>query len=89
MTGGGCPGGASVWSNDGVWLALNFSLPDPHNYLPRYSSADEGSNATFTAQATGDLNCLGPKATFERQGSVNASGDVTGSYQPLITHELE
>ncbi len=89
MTGARCPGGATVWGSDGIWQALNFSLPDPHNYLPAYSGSGEGSGAQFTAGATGDLNCNGTEASFSRQGAINANGDVTGSYQPLITNELE
>ncbi len=89
LTGSRCPGGASVWGSDGVWQALSFSLPDPHNYLPGYSSTGTGSNAQFTAYAKGDLNCDSTLAEFSRQGGINTNGDVTGSYQPLITNELE
>jgi prepilin-type N-terminal cleavage/methylation domain-containing protein len=88
-TGGRCAGGDTVWGKDGVWLALNFSLPDPHNYLPRYASANTGSSAILTAQATGDLNCNSTTSNFSRQGQINSNGDVTGSYQPLISNELE
>jgi len=88
-TGGRCPGGSPVWGSDGVWQALNFSLPDPHNYLPGYSSALTGTSANFTAAALGDLNCNTTLASFTRQGAVNTNGDVTGSYQPLIVNELE
>ncbi|HEX7598145.1 MAG TPA: prepilin-type N-terminal cleavage/methylation domain-containing protein [Polyangia bacterium] len=82
-----CPGG--VGFTDNVWLALNFSIPDPYNYMPGYSSVLTGTSAQFTAYAQGDLNCDGTKAKFERLGLVNASGDVTGSYQPTVTNELE
>jgi hypothetical protein len=88
-TGGRCAGGDTVWGGDSVWLALNFSLPDPHNYLPGYVSGATGTSANFTATATGDLNCNTTLATFSRQGSINSNGDVTGSYQPLILNELE
>jgi prepilin-type N-terminal cleavage/methylation domain-containing protein len=87
--GGRCAGGDAVWNTDVVWLALNFSLPDPHNYLPGYSGANTGSNSTFTAFARGDLNCNGVLATFTRNGNINSNGDVTGSHQPLIVNELE
>ncbi len=88
-TGGRCAGGDSVWGSDVIWLALNFSLPDPHNYLPGYGSAATGTSAQFTAVATGDLNCNGTFSSFTRQGLINSNGDVTGSYQPLIVTELE
>ncbi len=89
MTGSRCPGNSTQWGSDGVWQALNFSLPDPHNYLPGYTGAMTGAAAQFTAFAKGDLNCNGTLATFERLGLINTNGDVSGSYQPVITNELE
>jgi prepilin-type N-terminal cleavage/methylation domain-containing protein len=88
-TGARCPGGDAVWGTDLVWQALNFSLADPHNYLPGYSGSGVGTAATFTAFAKGDLNCNGTTSTFVRTGGINSNGDVTGSYQPTITNELE
>jgi prepilin-type N-terminal cleavage/methylation domain-containing protein len=88
-TGGRCPGGDTVWGSDLVWQALNFSLPDPHNYLPGYSGTATGTSANFTASAVGDLNCNSTRSSFTRQGMINTNGDVTGSYQPLIVNELE
>ena len=89
LTGGRCAGNATVWGADQVWLALNFSLPDAHNYLPLYYSLGTGSSAQFTAKATGDLNCNGTLSSFTRNGQINSNGDVTGSYQPQIVNELE
>jgi prepilin-type N-terminal cleavage/methylation domain-containing protein len=89
QTGQRCPGNSTTFNTDPVWLALNFSIPDPHNYLPGYSSTGTGTGAAFTAYAAGDLNCNSTLATFIRAGSVNANGDVTGSFQPNISNELE
>jgi prepilin-type N-terminal cleavage/methylation domain-containing protein len=89
LTGSRCAGGSTVWNSDPVWQALNFSLADPHNYLPGYTGTATGSAAQFTAYAKGDLNCNSVLATFVRTGSINTNGDVTGSYQPVITNELE
>jgi prepilin-type N-terminal cleavage/methylation domain-containing protein len=89
QTGARCPGNSPVWGSDGIWYGLNFSLPDPHNYLPGYSSNAEGSSAKFTAFAKGDLNCNGTLSTFMRQGGINSLGDVSGSYQPQVSNELE
>jgi prepilin-type N-terminal cleavage/methylation domain-containing protein len=88
QTGARCPGNSTSWRQP-VWQALNFSLPDPHNYLPGYTGAATGSSAQFTAYARGDLNCNTVVSEFFRQGSVNNNGDVTGSYQPQINNELE
>ena len=86
---GRCPGNASVWLSDGVWLALKFSIPDEHTYTPGYSGANTGTSATFTAYARGNLNCDAVFAEFSRIGGVSSLGDVTGSFQPTVSHELE
>jgi len=89
LTGARCPGGSSVWGADPVWQALNFALPDPHNYMPGFTGTGVGSASAFTAYAKGDLNCNATLSQFSRQGGINSNGDVTGSYQPLIQNELE
>jgi len=89
QTGLRCPGNAPAWGSDPVWLALNFSIPDSHNYMHGYSGSGTGTASQFTAYAKGDLNCNSTLATFVRGGGVNSAGDVTGSYQPVITNELE
>jgi prepilin-type N-terminal cleavage/methylation domain-containing protein len=89
MTGSRCPGNSTAWGGDGVWQVLNFSLPDPHNYLPGYTGSGSGAGAQFTAFAKGDLNCNSTISRFERQGAINSNGDVSGSYQPQIFNELE
>ena len=72
-------------------MALNFSLPDPYNYYPTFVAAGTGTAASFTAGATGDLDCddvrLAPSSASAR---VNAtSGDVVGGGAPAVTNELE
>jgi prepilin-type N-terminal cleavage/methylation domain-containing protein len=88
--GGRCAGNAAVWNTDAQWAALNFSLPDPHNYMPGYTGAGTGTASTFIGTAVGDLDCDATYATFQRQGRVDpVSGDVTGQNQPIVTNELE
>ena len=87
-TGQRCAPNPGAW-NTPVWLALNFSIPDAHNYMPGYSGTDTGTAGQFTAYAKGDLNCNGTLAEFIRSGGVNSAGDVTGAYQPLVLNELE
>jgi prepilin-type N-terminal cleavage/methylation domain-containing protein len=86
---GRCPGNASVWLSDGVWLALKFSIPDEHTYTPGYSGAGTGTSSQFTAYARGNLNCDAVYAEFSRNGGVSSNGDVYGAYQPTVSHELE
>jgi prepilin-type N-terminal cleavage/methylation domain-containing protein len=89
QTGQRCPGNSPQWGSDSIWLALNFAIPDAHNYLPGYSGNLTGTAAVFTAYAKGDLDCDTTLAEFTRQGGVNSNGDVTGSYQPMVNNELE
>ena len=84
-----CPGGSAAWTTDGVWVALKFSLPDPHGYIPGYSSALTGTSARFTASALGDLNCNDVWSEFRRDGYVTPAGDVAGQVQPIIINEME
>jgi len=90
---GKCPGGGTEWTVAGggsSWVALAFSIADPFLYKPSYTSAGTGTAATFTATATGDLDCDGSLATFQRLGRIDAvNGDVTGSRAPIVTNELE
>ena len=89
LTGGRCPGGAAVWGSDPVWLALKFSIPDAHTYMPGYSGQGEGTNSVFTAYSRGNLDCDSVVAEFFRYGGVNTNGDVSGSVQPYVVNELE
>ena len=70
-------------------VGLQFSIPDPHLYMPHYTSAGTGATATFAASATGDLDRNKKISTFLRNGLVDTNGDVTGSRAPIITNELE
>jgi type IV pilus assembly protein PilA len=83
-----CPGN-DVRFDGATWVALNFSIPDPHNYHPSYTSAGVGNAATFSAVATGDLDCDGIVATFTRLGGIGATGDVVGGGAPTVVRELE
>lgn len=85
---GKCPGGGTEWQH-ASWVALQFSMPDPFLYKPKYTSAGTGSASTFTAEAIGDLDCNGTLANFKRLGSIDVNGDVAGSKAPIITNELE
>lgn len=84
-----CPGNNTIWFNDGVWIALHFSLADSHHYMPGYSGSGTGSSANFTAYSKGDMNCNGVLAEFSRTGMIGPRGDVTGQIQPVVTLELE
>jgi prepilin-type N-terminal cleavage/methylation domain-containing protein len=83
-----CPGNDTRYDAP-TWVALNFSIPDPHNYYPLYLSANTGNAATFDATAHGDLDCDGTEAIFTRKGGIGATGDVVGGGAPTVVNELE
>jgi len=89
MPSGRCPGNATVWGSDQVWLALKFSIPDTHTYMPGYSGNGAGTNAQFTAYAQGNLDCDSVVAKFMRFGKITSNGDVSGAVQPYVENELE
>jgi len=89
QTGQRCVGANSIWESDRVWLALSFSLPDAHHYMPGYSGSGTGIGAQFTAYAKGDMDCDHTLAEFIRVGGVNAAGDPVGNFQPVVINELE
>ena len=55
---GKCPGG-SVKFQDPVWVGLQFSIPDPHLYMPHYTSKDIGLD--------GDLRRVGDRRSRLQQ----------------------
>lgn len=90
LVGSRCLANATLWNTDLVWLALNFSMPDPHNYMSSYSGAGTGTSSAFTALARGDLDCDSTVASFSRTGLIDpVTSDVTGSVQPFVVNELE
>jgi hypothetical protein len=84
-----CPGSAVEYTN-AVWVALQFSVPDPHNFRPVYDSTGTGTDSAFTARANADLDCDTTLSTFQRQGRVNvSSGDVETSAAPFVDRPIE
>jgi prepilin-type N-terminal cleavage/methylation domain-containing protein len=84
-----CPGSPAKYDTP-TWVALNFNIPDPHNFRPNYDSSGTGTSAAFTAGAFGDLDCDTTLSTFQRFGSISAtSGDVQASGAAYVDKEIE
>lgn len=77
-----------VWEHPG-WRELEFAIDGPHRYQYQFISEGTGAGAMFTARALGDLNCDGVLSTFERVGTVDAEGNVTGGAGMYTANELE
>jgi type IV pilus assembly protein PilA len=80
---------ASLWDDDPSWVAVHFSMPDPHYYAYRYESIAPFQD--FYAAARGDLDCDSVDSFFYMHGFVNpnyADGPIgTGLIQRI--DELE
>jgi len=68
-----CAPNPDRWT-DPTWVALNFSINEPHHYSYQYIASDDGMS--YTARAIGDLDCDGVYGTFEIYGGVKK--DVPG-----------
>ena len=72
-----CAPSQSQWNTDS-WVALQFSVDDPHYYAYQYDSTQGVAGAVdgthnFTAVAIGDLDCDGDQSLFSMYGEVNSS----------------
>ncbi len=77
------PANVALWSANGQWTNIGFSLDSGHYY--QYSSP--GSTTGYTAIAIGNLDGDPNYATFSRSGILN-SGETQGSIVQ-ITNELD
>ena len=77
-TGAKCAGGDTLWTN-ASWQSLSFSLENAHYYNYCFVAAGADTSATFTAQATGDLDGDATRSTWQRTANVNAEFDVNVS----------
>jgi prepilin-type N-terminal cleavage/methylation domain-containing protein len=70
-SGGGdkCAPLASRWTDE-TWIALQFSVDDPHYYSYQYTTSN--SHTQFYARAFGDLDCDGIYSTFQMMGEINS-----------------
>jgi len=64
-----CMPDASLWTDE-TWVALQFSVDDPHYYSYQYTTAASTSN--FYGRAFGDLDCNGTYSTFSMYGEINS-----------------
>jgi hypothetical protein len=82
-----CQPDADAWAKS-PWKELHFSLSDPHYYQFRFESKGTGKDATFVAEARGDLNCNGVFSSYRFLGSVDDEFSVVAK-GPIIENEIE
>jgi type IV pilus assembly protein PilA len=71
------------------WIALQFSVDDPHYYWYTQSTTDPTAN--YYAIANGDLDCDGQNSTFSMYGEINSaySDGPAGTAALYRENELE
>lgn len=76
-----CAPDASLWT-DAAWVALAFSVDDPHYYSYQYIyDPSAGPSGGFTVRAHGDLDCDGVWSTFEMYGAIPPRPDDGGLWR--------
>lgn len=65
-----CRPEAGTWDRK-PWKLLDFRFRGAHRCQWRYSASGKGSDATFVAEARGDIDCDGEYATYQIRGRVN------------------
>ena len=84
--GGKCRPDPSLWLAP-TWLAVQFSVDDPHYYSYQYLVLD--SRKQFVVRAFGDLDCDGVYSTFAMTGEVAELSDGPQSSGMVQDRELE
>jgi len=88
--GGGCCGGpknhcpvdVAGFAGDAIWRTLDFQIDEPNLFIYDYS----GTPNTFTAKATGDLDCDNVEIVYTLNGtSVNGNPAYTLTEPPPNT----
>ncbi len=86
---GRCPANAGSFRGK-TWNELGFAIGDPHYYWYEFASNGEGVSASFTARASGNLDCDEIYSTFERPGYVDMlSGRIRGGAGVFKSQPLE
>jgi hypothetical protein len=72
-----------------TWQALNFALADPFYYAYEVETKGTGNGTHFTVRAMGDLDCDGVLSTFERIGTLDEAGNLSGGVSIYQNNPLE
>ena len=88
-SGGCCGGGASPnhclavpasFAGDAVWKNLDFQIDEDSLFYYDYT----GAAATFTAKATGDLDCDGTEITYTLAGTATNGNPAVVLTEPAV-----
>ena len=89
QTPSGLPGRDKRVGDWSTWEALKFSSDSPVLYVYETEITGVGVDSAFTARAQGDVDGDTSTSLFERVGSVDARGEITGGAAVFTLDELE
>jgi prepilin-type N-terminal cleavage/methylation domain-containing protein len=76
-----CPAAPLDFNADTVWRQLDFQVDEPGLFLYDYN----GQSSTFTARATGDLDCDGTETTYTLTGTAVNGNPAVVLTEPPVT----
>lgn len=79
---------ASEWNNN-TWKCLKFTINEPQFYQYQYLSTGQGTSASYTAIARGDLDGNGSASSFTLTGTVAAETGEARRASLIILNEDE
>ena len=85
---GGCCGGpnnhcapdSTAFANDLVWRQLDFQIDEANLFFYDYT----GTSTTFTAKATGDLDCDGTEIVYTLTGTATNGNPAVTLVEPAV-----
>jgi type IV pilus assembly protein PilA len=66
-----CAPDPTLWTHE-TWVALKFSVDDPHYYSYNYILSGNATIGPYTARALGNLDGDSERSTFEMYGVINS-----------------
>jgi prepilin-type N-terminal cleavage/methylation domain-containing protein len=78
-----CPPVPATFAADPVWKALDFQVDEESLFIYDYT----GAAATFTAKATGDLDCDGTEIIYTLAGTASSGNPAVTLTEPAASDD--
>lgn len=75
--------------DDAGWRALKFGADSPVQFCYTTEATGTSTDSSFTAYAYGDLDGDGATSLFQRVGSIDSGGEISGGAGLYKSNELE
>jgi prepilin-type N-terminal cleavage/methylation domain-containing protein len=75
-----CPPDSTAFANDAIWRQLDFQVDEANLFYYDYT----GTATTFTAKATGDLDCDGIEIVYTLTGTATNGNPAATLVEPAV-----